>query len=498
MITLKNRYLIIPKNEQKIGIVGDNQVEIRQFEIIEPSLFGLDFKLDIKDVDDNIGTIDLVKTIESKSIVLTWEVLEQHITKPGLIYIGLRAFDDVGLKWHSNINTMIVGDSFNTTSGFPMVLPSEFEQIEQRVTIAKNKTIEAKELVIQKANEVSNNAQTITEKTQSVLDKAQEVANNTNLVSQLKTTVEGLKNSVDTNKGIVDQKAQSVIDKEATVAENKDIVVQKASEVSQNAQQVADDTTIVEDSTNLVVDKANATVLNKEATDANKLITEGIKSDVLNLKNETEALHSSSLELLNMQTSLLATTPTWYMKDSIANMQLITTMKDSDFCIINPTGTTTQSLYRYFTKDINGNNLVTHAWVWISDLSLLQLSKAYLLGILQLPTVATSGSYNDLLNKPNRYESIIVLANGNWDFSLSDYAKLTMTQNTTLAITNVYNGAFGVIEVFGGYTLTLPVNSYEFPPEWNYLTPSINQHYCYSFKYDGVKFSWKRSVESNV
>ncbi len=126
------------------------------------------------------------------------------------------------------------------------------------------------------------------------------------------------------------------------------------------------------------------------------------------------------------------------------------------------------------------------------------LSKAYLLGILQLPTVAISGSYNDLLNKPNRYESIIVLANGNWDYSVSDSAKLTMTQNTNLTVTNVYNGAYGVIEVFGSYTLTLPANSYGLPPEWSSLTPVAGQHYVYSFRYDGLKFSWKRSVASDT
>jgi len=142
--------------------------------------------------------------------------------------------------------------------------------------------------------------------------------------------------------------------------------------------------------------------------------------------------------------------------------------------------------------------LTTPSWNWFSDLSLLHLTKDYLLSILLLPTVAITGSYNDLLGKPNRYESIIVLADGNWNYAVSDSVKLTMTQNTTLAITNVYNGAYGVIEVFGNYTLTLPANSYGLPPEWNSLTPIIGQHYVYSFRYDGNKFSWRRSVASDT
>jgi len=149
------------------------------------------------------------------------------------------------------------------------------------------------------------------------------------------------------------------------------------------------------------------------------------------------------------------------------------------------------------TQDGKGLSTIDYTMEDKQNLTSLH-SKAYLLGILQLPTVATSGSYSDLLNKPNRYESIIVLENGNWDYSLSDSAKLTMTQNTTLAITNVYNGAFGVIEVFGSYTLTLPANSYGLPPEWNSLTPVAGQHYVYSFRYDGLKFSWRRSVASDT
>jgi len=131
------------------------------------------------------------------------------------------------------------------------------------------------------------------------------------------------------------------------------------------------------------------------------------------------------------------------------------------------------------------------------NLAALQ-SKAYILNMLQLATVATTGTYNDLLGKPNRYESIIVLSDGNWNYAVSDSAKLTMTQNTTLAISNVYNGAYGVIDVFGNYALTLPANSYGLPPEWTSLTPIVGQHYVYSFRYDGNKFSWRRSVASDT
>ena len=76
-------------------------------------------------------------------------------------------------------------------------------------------------------------------------------------------------------------------------------------------------------------------------------------------------------------------------------------------------------------------------------------------------------------------------------------AKLLLTSDTLLNITNVKEGECGVIDVYGDFNLTLPSNSYSFPPDWDYLIPNSNQHYRYSFYYDGSKFDWNRSVREN-
>lgn len=166
--------------------------------------------------------------------------------------------------------------------------------------------------------------------------------------------------------------------------------------------------------------------------------------------------------------SLVVNTPEIYTKESITAMNAITGMKHGDMCIIISGTSSAQSIYRYYTKDISGNNLTNPQWVWLTDLSLFA----------PLP--------------------VLELTDGNWNYSLGNSAKITLAENTVLSISNVYSGAYGVIDVYGNFTLTLPSNSYSFPPDWDYLVPNANQHYRYSFYYDGNKFDWSRSVRENV
>jgi len=177
MITIKGRKLIIPSTDTFIGFEGDNKVNTIIFSLSDLTLSEFDFKLDIKS-NNEVGIVDLVKTIEDNQIILTWEVLKEHIPN-GILYMQLRAFNGNEQVWHSEIGHLRVGNSINATDYFPPELPSEFEQMEQRVTQAKNDTITAKNIVVEKANEVATNTQTVNEKTAIVMEKAAEVEENT-------------------------------------------------------------------------------------------------------------------------------------------------------------------------------------------------------------------------------------------------------------------------------------------------------------------------------
>ena len=194
MIIVAGRNLTIPPDEILLGYDGDNLIEKREFEISDGSLFDFNFKLDIKN-NGYIGIVDLSKTVEADKIILTWDIQEQDIPSRGLLHAQLRAFDDTTLIWHSNTGRFTVGDSINATDYFPSPLPSEFEQMEQRVTQAKNETVVAKDIVVVTAVDVGNNAQTAITKASEALASAVQALQSSVNAKQSEDNALGSKNS---------------------------------------------------------------------------------------------------------------------------------------------------------------------------------------------------------------------------------------------------------------------------------------------------------------
>ena len=110
-------------------------------------------------------------------------------------------------------------------------------------------------------------------------------------------------------------------------------------------------------------------------------------------------------------------TPEIYIKESVEAMDEITSMKNGDLCIILSGETTAQSIYRYYTHDINGID-ITDTWVWMTDLSLFAP------------------------------QSVLELEGEAWDYSLGNSARITLAADAILSITNVYSGAYGVLDVY--------------------------------------------------
>lgn len=165
MITLDGRNLIIPVDEQTIGFVGDNKTEIRIFQLSRfyegIDLSGFDFKLDT-DVNGTKNIIDLTKTVLEDKITLTWTIESSHVTLSGYMVVQIRAFQGEVECWHSSKKSVIVSESIGATSTIESPLPSEFEQMEVRVTTMKDTAIseaivatQQAEIATTKANEAS-------------------------------------------------------------------------------------------------------------------------------------------------------------------------------------------------------------------------------------------------------------------------------------------------------------------------------------------------------
>ena len=131
----------IPTSERTIGYIGDNRVETRAFELDrmygDVDLSTFDFKLDTE-IKGTKNIIDLNKSVTEDKIILTWTVWESHILYPGRMAIQLRAFSGDEEKWHSAQDYVLVQPSINATEVQPDPLPSEFIQMEQRITTMKN------------------------------------------------------------------------------------------------------------------------------------------------------------------------------------------------------------------------------------------------------------------------------------------------------------------------------------------------------------------------
>ena len=233
------------------------------------------------------------------------------------------------------------------------------------------------------------------------------------------------------------------------------------------------------------VEQANSASLNKDKTDTNVTTTEQLAKQVGEDKTEVSEMVTESRAILEEQRKLIGLMPTIYIAQTIDEMRAIANPKEKDICFVLGD---VQSAYMYYTTAIDGTALSNPTWVWLTDIQLVAPSKDYLLNILQLATVATTGSYTDLINKPKRYESFVIVDDGVWDYSAADKIKLTAD---LVSIGNVYNGAVGLIQT--DLDITLPENSKK-AYDYDYMDLPTGGMYQYTFLYDGSYYNWSRTV----
>ena len=236
---------------------------------------------------------------------------------------------------------------------------------------------------------------------------------------------------------------------------------------------------------------ADLAISASEEAETERLLAEQAKTEAQAAKAETDR----NRQIVEQYVTNL---PTRYFKKSVAEMEAITGAKNGDVCYITNFTDGETAQYIYDTMDIDGDSK-NPEWLFLGNLPYLVIDRDTLLGILQLPTVAISGSYPDLTNKPSRYEPFAGLDGTSdtivWNFSISCNAYVTLSGTKPLQITNISNGAVGVLKVFGG-DITLPSNSEPVPPDFDYLPLQDGQYWEYVFDYDGVNFSWTRRVKN--
>ena len=166
IIIKKDRSASIPQTERLIGFENDHLVEKRLFYVVDPSLNGFTFKLDVENTSDIVSltpvTDSAVDALFQESgetpsgVLLQWDITRGVLEDGGIITVQLRAFDTEGKHiWHSEKMDFIAGTSVKATEeASSEATLTEFEQIEMRVDKALADVDAAKGDITDKYNEI--------------------------------------------------------------------------------------------------------------------------------------------------------------------------------------------------------------------------------------------------------------------------------------------------------------------------------------------------------
>lgn len=239
---------------------------------------------------------------------------------------------------------------------------------------------------------------------------------------------------------------------------------------------------------NTAIENANLAVNKAEETEADKQSTEANKAATASDKAATEANLAESERILQEQIQMLGMVPMIYAVTTLDELQAFQGAKEGDFSIIQEPRA---MLFRYYTKDINGNDLNPPAWQWMTDLN-ITFTREAILNTLKLADIAISGSYNDLQDIPNRYNAPLVLDGTTetvtWDYTQSDTAVVTLTEPKALDIQNGYNGAVAVLQCYGSALDFSGTATYNKAATLDYLEPLEAEHITYTLIYNAGKW----------
>ena len=354
-----------------------------------------------------------------------------------------------------------------------------------------------KTAVDSKAATVETDRKTVDEKTTTVISRADEVVFNTGYIEDRADEVVENTATVASNMATVIADTITVIQKASEVVANKELVdasllvVQgHRIDVDQKATEVAADKVVVVakaievlDNTAIATDKALTAFNSAGKTDDNlatiitiKNQTNDIKTDVLNTETRINAVEQNVI-------NLMAADAKSYFFSTIAQRDNATGIKDCDRCSVYET----KSDYIYDTKNMDNDGIQSEWFLTSSWDALKSVAWDIISGKPTFATVATSGSYTDLLNKPTRFDTMITITDGIWNYTISD--KISLTTTNLVRIDNlVIAGSVG--QIYTTFDLTLPAQSKK-SIDYDYV---IGSNYIYTFSWDGTYYYWSRTV----
>lgn len=132
MITILNGKLTIPESERFIGFAGDNLRRTIKFLISGATESDRIYRLYLTFDDGTVNYFTLPSELTDEGVVLTWNVLRQHIFMSGCVRAQLKAFSDSGVVYHTTTDRFFVGDSAEFSEHFEKT-NTEFLEYEERL-----------------------------------------------------------------------------------------------------------------------------------------------------------------------------------------------------------------------------------------------------------------------------------------------------------------------------------------------------------------------------
>lgn len=242
---------------------------------------------------------------------------------------------------------------------------------------------------------------------------------------------------------------------------------------------------------NTAIENANMSTNNAEETEADRVETENSKNIAGVYMQQAIEASNKSEEALNQFLNTLSAQPKRYYRLSVAEMEAIENPHEGDQCYVVDLQNSRTAIYFYDADDIDGDN-VNPEWQFLGNAEFAQMDRVTLLKILNLATVALTGSYNDLLDIPNRYNSPIVLDGTadiiTWDYNQSDTAVVTLTEDKAISISNPYNGCIACIQCYGAQLDFSDETLYRKSATFDYIEPLEAEHIMYTLIYNAGKW----------
>ena len=138
MILIQRGILTIPEDERFVGFAGDNQCLSRSFRIEDAPSGAEIYKLFLTFDNSACNYFELPKTVLNGRTTLKWDILEEHILKPGVVRAQIKAYSSGGEIWHSSSDWFIVDESAEFSDYFSNKENSEFLSYERKLFTLKS------------------------------------------------------------------------------------------------------------------------------------------------------------------------------------------------------------------------------------------------------------------------------------------------------------------------------------------------------------------------